>query len=311
MEHGHHHDHHHEHHHEHHHAHEIKSLNGVYILSIILNLGFVIIEAGIGIWKNSVGLVSDAGHNLSDVFSLLLALFAFKLAKSQSTKRFTYGYKKASVLISLVNALILLVAIGAIYLESFHKFFTPVAIDGSAISWTAGIGILINGFTAFLLMKQQGHDINTRGAFLHMATDTLVSAGVLVSGIVITYTGWYVIDPIIGILIATVILVGTFNLLRESLNMTIDAVPESIDIDDIHEVIESTEGVKDVHHIHIWPISTTLNALTAHIIVEDLMDGPRITEEIRHRLQEKGISHSTIQVEDKTCECHDHNCHAE
>lgn len=307
MEHG----HHHEHHHEHHHAHEIKSLNGVYILSIILNLGFVIIEAGIGIWKNSVGLVSDAGHNLSDVFSLLLALFAFKLAKSQSTKRFTYGYKKASVLISLVNALILLVAIGAIYLESFHKFFTPVAIDGAAISWTAGIGILINGFTAFLLMKQQGHDINTRGAFLHMATDTLVSAGVLVSGIVITYTGWYVIDPIIGILIATVILVGTFNLLRESLNMTIDAVPESIDIDDIHEVIESTEGVKDVHHIHIWPISTTLNALTAHIIVEDLMDGPRITEEIRHRLQEKGISHSTIQVEDKACECHDHNCHAE
>lgn len=307
MEHG----HHHEHHHEHHHAHEIKSLNGVYILSIVLNLGFVIIEAGIGIWKNSVGLVSDAGHNLSDVFSLLLALFAFKLAKSHSTKRFTYGYKKASVLISLVNALILLVAIGAIYLESFHKFFNPVAIDGAAISWTAGIGILINGLTAYLLMRQQSHDINTRGAFLHMATDTLVSVGVLVSGIVITYTGWYVIDPIIGILIATVILVGTFNLLKESLNLSIDAVPESIDIDEIHEVIENTEGVRDVHHIHIWPISTTLNALTAHIIIDDLMDGPKITEEISHKLQEKGISHSTIQIEDKAHECHDHDCHAE
>ena len=241
----------------HHHVRQITSLNGIYILSITLNLLYVAVEAGIGFWSNSLGLLSDAGHNLSDVFSLLLAMIAFRLSSSHSTRKFTYGYKKSSVLISLLNAIILLVAIGAIFIESIRKFSSPEEVNGAAVSWTAGIGIIVNGLTAWLLMKQQKHDINTRGAFLHMAADTLVSAGVVVSGVVISLTGWSVIDPIVSIAIVGVILVSTWKLLAESLRMSIDAVPEGIDINEIEKMMSSVPGVADVHHLHIWPISTT------------------------------------------------------
>ena len=169
--------------------------------------------------------MSDAGHNLGDVFSLLLALIAFKLSATKPNERFTYGYRKGSVLISLLNAIILLVAVGAILLESIHKFANPAPVDGSAIAWTAAAGIVVNGFTAYLLMRHQKNDINTRGAFLHMAADTLVSVGVVISGIVISLTGWTVIDPIVSIIIAVVILVSTWQLLSESVRMSIDAVP--------------------------------------------------------------------------------------
>src|SRR5574344_423125 len=201
--------------HHHHHEHKISSLNGTYIVAITLNMLFVCVEITVGFISNSLGLISDAGHNLSDVLSLVLAMIAFKLAQTHSKGRFTYGYKKSSVLISLLNAIILLVAVGAIIIESIHKFSVPVPVDGGAVSWTAGIGILINGFTAFMLMKQQKHDINTRGAFLHMVADTLVSVGGVISGIVINVTGWIVIDPIISHIIAFVILITTCNLLSE------------------------------------------------------------------------------------------------
>ena len=187
----------HEHHHHHHHdVADIQSLKGVYTLSIVLNLAFVLIEAGVGIWGKSLGLLSDAGHNLSDVFSLLLAVVALRLAGTKSTKTMTYGYRKGSVLISLLNAIILLVAVGAILVESIHKFREPVDVNGGAVAWTAGAGILVNGFTAFLLMKHRKNDLNAHGAFLHMAADTLVSVGVLVSGVIISFTGWNFIDPV-------------------------------------------------------------------------------------------------------------------
>ncbi|MBR6015662.1 MAG: cation transporter, partial [Prevotella sp.] len=189
MEHKHHH-HDHSHGHHHHHVEKLTSLNGIFIFSIVLNLLFVIIEAVIGLVEGSLSLLSDAGHNLSDVFSLVLVLVAFQLAKVHANSRFTYGYKKSTVLISLLNAIILLVAVGAIIIESIHKFYEPTEVNGVAISWTAGIGIVINGLTAFLLLRGQKNDLNVRGAFLHMVADTLVSVGVVISGIIIAVTGW-------------------------------------------------------------------------------------------------------------------------
>jgi cobalt-zinc-cadmium efflux system protein len=301
----------HTHNHEHHHhVEQLTSLNGVFILSIILNLLFVLVEAGVGIGTGSLGLLSDAGHNLSDVFSLLLALIAFRLATSHATKRFTYGYRKSSVLISLLNAIILLVAVGVILVESVHKLtdISSIELSGSAISWTAGIGILVNGLTAWLLMRQQSHDVNTRGAFLHMLADTLVSVGVVISGIVISLTGWNWIDPVIGILIAIIILISTWKLLAESLRLSIDAVPESIDPDDIVEEMKEVSGVTDVHHLHIWPISTTEVALTAHVVLDDLKTMTDTVPALKKKLKDHGIGHSTLEVETPDSPCEEHDC---
>lgn len=298
------------HHHHHHHVGNITSLGSVFILSIVLNLLFVAIEAVVGVWSGSLGLLSDAGHNLSDVFSLVLALIAFKLSMSHATKRFTYGYRKSSVLISLLNAIILLVAVGVIIVESIHKLSDPSSIElnAAAVSWTAAAGILVNGLTAFLLSRQSGHDVNTRGAFLHMLADTLVSVGVVVSGIVISFTGWTWLDPVVGIVIAVIILFSTWQLLSESLRLSIDAVPESVDPDEIsHEILE-TEGVSEVHHLHIWPISTTQVALTAHIVIARIEDAPTIIPSVKARLKEHGIAHSTLEPELPGSPCTDHDC---
>ena len=257
---------------------------------------------------NSLGLLSDAGHNLSDVFSLLLAMLALKLASSHATKRFTYGRRKASVLISLLNAIILLVAVGAIMVESVEKFFSPTEVNGTLIIWTAAVGIVINGVTAWVLSRQQQHDINTRGAFLHMLADTLVSVGVVVSGIVIHYTGWTIVDPIIGLVIAVVILVSTWELLSESLRMSTDAVPEGFDVDDIKKKIESQEGVINVHHLHIWAISTTETALTCHIVIPEASMLEEVTDRVKHTLDDLNIHHSTLELETRSSHCHDHDC---
>ncbi|MBR5055645.1 MAG: cation transporter [Bacteroidales bacterium] len=299
-----------EHHHHHHHAtaEGMESLRGIYLICIALNLAFVLVEAGIGFWKDSLGLLSDAGHNLSDVFALVMALIGFRLARTGGNKRFTYGYRKGSVLISLLNAVILLVAVGAIFAESIRKLRNPVAIDGGAVAWTAGVGILVNGLTAWLLMRHQKNDINTRGAFLHMAADTLVSVGVVVSGIVITLTGWTFIDPVIGIIIAIVILISTWELLSESVRMSIDAVPESIDFNEVTKAIEAVPGVSGVHHIHIWPISTTETALTAHLSVADGTDREAVVQAVKHVLREAGIHHATLETESEGCECKDASC---
>jgi cobalt-zinc-cadmium efflux system protein len=310
MGHEHHEDHHHEHGHHHHHHHpvaaaDVGSLKSIYWISIALNLAFVLVEAGVGLWKGSLGLLSDAGHNLSDVFSLVLALIAFRLAASQSTPKFTYGYKKGSILISLLNAVILLVAVGAIIVESIHKLRNPSALDGGAVAWTAGVGIVINGLRAFLLMRHQKNDINTRGAFLHMAADTLVSVGVVVSGIVIALTGWTVIDPIIGIVIAVVILISTWELLSESIRMSMDAVPEGIHPEEVRQQMEATPGVRSIHHLHIWPISTTETALTAHLVVDPSAEPETVVHAVKHALHETGIHHATLETEQEGHPCAD------
>ncbi|MBP5539234.1 MAG: cation transporter [Bacteroidales bacterium] len=290
--------HYHEHHH-HHHGPQVAdaSLKNVYILSIVLNLTYVVVEAVAGLYYHSVGLLSDAGHNLSDIISLALALVALGLLHSHQRKGYTYGYRKMSVLISLTNAVLLLLAVGAIIVESVGKLLHPVEVNGAVISWTAGAGILVNGLTTLLLLRKRSHDLNTQGAFLHMLADTLVSVGVVVSGIVIHFTGWFVIDPIIGLVIAVVILAGTWDLLKQSIRLSIDAIPEGVHMDSILEQIQALEGIKEVHHIHVWPISTTETALTAHLVVENLSDAESIVHAAKEILSREGIAHSTLEVE--------------
>lgn len=296
----------HHHGHHHHHDHKLESLNTIFILSIVINLLYVFIEAGVGFWQNSLSLLSDAGHNLGDCFSLLLALAAFKLAGIRRDRRFTYGYKKSTILISLVNAIILLVAVGAIIIESIYKFRNPMPVNGEAVSWTAAAGIVVNGLTVLLLMRSQKDDLNVRGAFLHMLADTLVSVGVVISGVVIMYTGWYVIDPIISFVIAMVILVSTWRLLSESLKLSLDAVPEEIDIEQVRKRMEACQHVEDVHHLHVWAISTQDNALTAHVVVDSLSAMEDVKHEIKENMKESGIGHCTLEFE--ACDAHCCEC---
>ena len=309
-EHHHHHDHKHDHdHHGHHHHHVMPtSMNGIFVFCIVLNLLFVGVEALVGWTQNSLSLLSDAGHNLSDVFSLVLVLIAFHLAKVRSGAHYTYGLKKSTVLISLINAVLLLAAVGGIVYESILKFSNPVEVNGVAVSWTAGIGILINGLTVVLLMRGQKSDINVRGAFLHMVADTLVSVGVVVSGIIITFTGWNIVDPIVSLVIAFIILWSTWSLLTASLRLIVDGTPEGIEPDEIQQLMAAEEHVNEVHHLHIWAISTTDNALTAHIVIDDLNELEEVKEHIKHALPEANISHSTLEFETPDGHCHDHEC---
>ena len=287
----------HKHSHQHSHTINAESLNKAFIIGIVLNLAFVVIEFAAGFWFDSLALLSDAGHNLSDVVSLVLALLAFRLAKVKANERYTYGYKKSTILVSLLNAVILLVAVGAIVIESIHKLSNPAVVPGGAIAWVAGVGVLINAFTAFLFMKDKEKDLNVKGAYLHMAADALVSVGVLVAGIVISRTGWYIIDPIIGLIVAVVILISTWNLLHDSLRLTLDGVPTSINSQQVVESIRALPGIDDVHHIHIWAISTTENALTAHIVLKQAEDMQEVKHLIRHRLEDFGIGHATLEFE--------------
>ena len=295
------------HHHDHAASEKLTSLSGIYILTIVLNLAFVLIEAGVGFYAHSLGLLSDAGHNLSDVFSLLLALVAFMLTRVAPRKGFTYGYKKASVLISLLNAIILLVAVGMIIVESIHKFTDPSPVSGAAVSWTAGAGIVVNGLSTWLLHLKKGKDLNAQGAFLHMLADTLVSIGVVVAGVIISLTGIYIIDPIISLIIVVVILASTWHLLSASLRLSLDGIPEDIDPDEIERKILQVPHVESLHHVHIWALSTEENALTAHIVV----DRPENIDEAKHAIRAvlaaNDIAHATLEMEHHgeqcTCPC--------
>lgn len=304
-------EHEHEHHHHHHHHHTMATDNGqmrkILWIAIILNLLFVGVEAGVGLWQNSLSLLSDAGHNLSDVFSLVLVVVGLHLVKIHSNEHYTYGYKKSTILISLANALLLLVAVGVIVAESVHKLREPAPIDGSVISWTAGVGIFINGLTTLLLMRGQKGDLNIRGAFLHMAADTLVSIGVVISGIIIKHTGWFIIDPIISILIAVVILISTWELLRDSMRLALDGVPEGIEVDEVAQMMCDMEHVTGVHHMHIWAMSTTENALTAHVVVDDEHEAFAVRKALKEALRSHGITHATIEIENSKG-CCDKEC---
>ena len=295
-------------HEHHHHDHTVTSLNKAFIWGIALNVGFVVVEFAVGLCYGSMGLLSDAGHNLSDVASLLLAMLAFRLAQARATPKYTYGYKKSTVLISLLNSVILLIAVGVIVAESIGRMLHPEPVVGGAIAWTAGVGVAINGFTAWLFMKDKDRDLNVKGAYLHMAADALVSVGVLVSGLVISWTGWTVVDPIVGLAVAGVIVASVWSLTRDSLRLSLDGVPGGIDIAEIERKMEAVPGVRAVHHIHVWAISTTENALTAHVVLDSLSR----MEEVKHALKEllgrSEISHATLEFESVTercCDLHD------
>lgn len=294
--------------HAHGHGRLPSSLNRVFVICIVLNLLFVGIEAAAGLLFNSVGLLSDAGHNLSDVFSLLLALLAFRMSGIRANSHFTYGYKKSTVLVSLVNAVILLVAVGAIIFESISRFGSPVDVPGTAVAATAGAGIIVNGLTAVLLMKDQKKDLNVRGAYLHMFMDTVVSVGVVISGIVIGLTGLEWIDPAISLVIAAVILVSTFNMLKESLYLSLDAVPSSVDIKKIESALDRAPGVAGWHHLHIWPISTTENAATLHVVVDNISEMENVKGSVKKIFEKEGVSHCTIETETTAESCSHRNC---
>ncbi|ROT06583.1 cation diffusion facilitator family transporter [Lepagella muris] len=291
--------HHHHHGHEHHHDIDVSNLNSAFILGIVLNTAYVVVEAVYGLIYNSMGLLSDAGHNLSDVATLIIAMVAFKMSQRKPTERYTYGYRKMTVQASLINALLLCVAVGAILVESISKLIHPEAVDGDAVAWVAGVGVVVNGITAWLFMRDKNRDLNAKGAFLHMAADALVSVGVVVSGIIIHFTGLYVIDPIIGIVIAIIVGWSTKDLLQKSMRMSLDAVPDGIDYEKVRQAISDVPGVKSVHHLHIWPLSTTVTAMTTHVIISDPLEMDNVINDIRKKMQSMGIKHSTIETETK------------
>lgn len=278
------------------------------VLCIVLNLAFVVVEAIVGFTKNSLGLLSDAGHNLGDVFSLAISLLAVGMAARAANKHFTYGYKKSTILASLANAVILLVAVGAILVECVSKFRHPEAVSGAAVSWTAAAGIVVNGLTTLLLMSKQKGDLNMRGAFVHMMMDTLVSFGVVVSGIVIIFTGWAWVDALVSLAIAVVIITSTWSLLRESINLSLDGVPETIDIDEIEKKVKGIDGVAGLHHLHVWAISTTEIAATLHVVVTDAAVMARVKDDVRHIMGDAGVVHCTVECELPGEVCHEHDC---
>ena len=283
--------------HSHPHSRVDMTMNWVYYLAIGLNLGYVVLEVVMGLVSNSVGLLSDAGHKLIDVFSLVIALVAFKLSGSKASRKFNFGYRKTSILISLFNALLLFAAVLVIIYESIEKFASPSQVDADIISWTAGVGILVSGASALLLNRQHSKDINTRGAFLHMATDSLISLGVVLSGVIIRFTGLVMLDPIVSILISCVILFNTLKLLRESFRMSIDAFPSDLGYDALLSKIEACPGVRRVAELKAWPVSVTQNALTAKVEVDNPADGVGIVKEIRKSLEEFNIDDLTIEIQ--------------
>lgn len=286
------------HHHHHHEAPMIEQVNKAFIWSILLNGGFVLVETIAGIWNHSLALLSDAGHNLGDVFSLLLALIAFKLMKVKSNESFTYGYRKSTILVSLLNACILLGTVGIILLESVRKLRDPQPTNGDTIAIVAAVGVLINGFTAWLFFKDKEKDLNLKGAYLHLAADALVSIGVVISGVVIHYTDWYIIDPIIGICIAVVIFISTWELLWQSIRLSLDGVPAGMKPKEIEkELIDYCPDVVGIHHLHIWAISTTQTAFTAHIVINDSADPIKVKKEVKDFLKEHHINHATLELE--------------
>ena len=291
--------------HSHSHAPVITNLNKAFIIGIVLNLAYVIIQIVIGLKINSLSLLSDAGHNFLDVAGLVLAMIAFKLSKSKSTEKYTYGYKKSSILISLLNAVILLISIGAIGYEAIFRFQNPKPLPGITIAIIAAIGIVINGVSAFMFFRDKESDINVKAAFLHLASDALVSLGLVVGGIIIYYTHLYWIDPLLSIIICGVIIASTWNLLKNSLRLLLDGVPDNVDIQKVKDKVLKIEGVKNFHHLHIWAISTTQNAMTGHLVVAtdfSMAQIEKLKHRIKHELEHLNIHHSTLETETEVCE---------
>jgi cobalt-zinc-cadmium efflux system protein len=295
----------------HHHPVDLKNVNRAFVAGIWLNFAFVVIEVVAGLVVHSLSLLSDAGHNLADVASLGMSLVAIKLLKVKPTKTFTYGYKKTTILVALFNAAILLVSLGAIGYEAINRLAHPEPVPGKWISIIAGIGIFINALTAMLFMRNKDSELNARGAFLHLLSDAVVSAGLVIGGIIIIYTGLFWIDAALSLLIAIVILFSTWSLLKDSLRLSLDGVPDGIEIKKIRETVNRLDGVKDLHHIHVWAISTTENALTAHLVVaphSDMAVIEKLKHKVKHALLHERIQHATLEIETENIPCEEPDC---
>ena len=293
--------------HDHHnHSYTTVNLNRAFYIGIGFNFLFVLIETAVGFYIHSLSLLSDAGHNLVDVVGLALSLLAYKLTSIKPNDRYTYGYRKTSILVALFNSVVLLISIGAIGFEAMHRFLHPEPLPGITIAVVAAIGIIINTITALMFVRDKEKDLNVKSAYLHLLSDAMVSLALVVGGIAIYYTHWYWIDPVLSVIVVGVILISTLGLLRSSLRLSLDAVPENVDLDKIRSSIAKVEGVKDIHHIHAWGVGTTTNALTAHIVVNDntsMNELEKIKKNIKHELEHLNIHHATLEFEPFITEC--------
>jgi cobalt-zinc-cadmium efflux system protein len=294
----------HDHHHGFGHVHAPASFGPAFAIGTTLNLGFVVVEAIYGVLSDSVALLADAGHNLSDVLGLVMAWAAMILSRRRPSARFTYGLRSSSILAALFNALFLLVATGGVIWESLRRLEHPPEVAGVTVMIVAAIGVVINASTAILFMRGRKGDLNIRGAYLHMVADAAISAGVVVSGGLILVTGWNWLDPLVSLVVSAIIVFGTWSLLRDSVRMSFAAVPANIDPDQVRDHLATRPGVVAVHDLHIWSISTTETALTAHLVMPGGHPGDRVLETIAAQLnRDFNIGHATMQVETSGEEC--------
>jgi cobalt-zinc-cadmium efflux system protein len=285
-------------HHGHHHHHAPQRINTVFATAVICNLVYTILQAGFAVHAHSMSLLADAGHNFGDVLGLCFAWLASWLTTRPSTHSHSYGYKRTTILAALINAMILILACLIISYESILRLIHTTTIHAPIVIIVAAIGIIINGGTSLLFIKGSHNDLNLKGAFLHLATDALVSLGVVIAAIIIYYTHWTLIDPIVGLLIVVAILYGTWGLLRDSINLILDGVPRNINQTDVRDYLSTVRGVKGIHDLHIWALSTNETALTAHLIVPDAQLSDDDYTAITHHLKSHfNISHVTIQTE--------------
>ncbi|RJX31756.1 MAG: cation transporter [Oxalobacter sp.] len=288
----------HSHHHCDHHHHVSGATSRALAVGIVLNTIFVLVEIGFGIYSNSLSLLADAGHNFSDVIGLLVAWGALLLGRRLPTPRFTFGWQSATILAALANAVLLLIAVGGIAWEAIRRFANPAAVDEMTIIWVALVGVVINTATALMLMKNRKQDLNMHGAYLHMVADAAVSVGVVLAGLGMIWTGWRWLDPAISLVIAVVILVGTWGLLSQSLRLLLHGVPDSIDPNQVRDYLACLPEVGEVHDLHIWAMSTTETALTAHLVVCHDHPGNEFLVRVAEDLERNfGISHATFQIE--------------
>lgn len=294
-------------HHHHDHSAKLTHVTTAFIVGITLNLLLVVAQVVVGLFVHSLSLLSDAGHNFADVGALAISLLAFRLLKIKSNKQYTYGYRKVSVLTALFNAMVLLVSIGAILYEAAHRFLNPEPLPGMAIAIVSGAGIIINTVSALFFLRDKDKDLNIKSAYLHLMADAIISFGLVVGGIVIYYTHWFWIDSLLSVVVAVVIMVSTWQLLKDSVRLSLDGVPHDIDLDQIKAAALKVDGVKGFHHVHIWAISTTENALTAHLVLAQNVSHEQeqdIKHHLRHELAHKNIQHITLETEreDEPCE---------
>ncbi len=293
------------HHHPHDHAahhHPAPNHKGrIFIFTVLLNLAFVVLEFAYGFIANSTALMADAGHNASDVLGLLLAWGAVILTRRQPNRRYTYGLRSTSILAALANAALLLVACGAIALEAVQRFSQPPTVASLTVSIVAAVGIVVNGLSAWLLMKGSKEDLNVRGAYLHMLADTAVSLAVVIAGLAMFRFGWFWLDPGLSLAIVVVIVIGTWGLLRDSLQLALSAVPGQVDASAIDSYLRQLDGVTDLHDLHIWGLSTTETALTVHLVMPGGYPGDTFIDDIAHTLEERhSVHHCTLQIEQGT-----------